>query len=118
MTLVLGIGASSRAEVEELDELVTRALAQQGFSLEDVTMVASADVKREVLEPWCRAHGWALKTHTAQRLSRQPVPTPGARAQAAIGTASVAEAAALQHGDLLTTKTVSRHATVAIARLR
>ncbi|WP_240619580.1 cobalamin biosynthesis protein [Blastococcus sp. TF02-8] len=60
--------------------------------------------------------GWVLVGHPAEVLARVPVPSPSERVAAATGTPSVAEAAALVHGGVLTVpKTVRGRVTVALA---
>lgn len=111
MTLVLGVGASSAATTEEIASLIGEVLAQQGFSEADVTAVATLETRAGALAPLCAEHGWELRTHSAEELDRQRVPTPNDRYPR-----SVAEAAAQIHGDLVVTKTSSAHATAALAR--
>jgi cobalamin biosynthesis protein CbiG len=60
--------------------------------------------------------GWPLTGHPAAVLAAVRVPAPSARVAAAVGTASVAEAAALVGGgELLLGKTVCGRVTVAVA---
>ncbi|MCU1595115.1 MAG: hypothetical protein JWO12_2507, partial [Frankiales bacterium] len=47
MTLVLGVGASSRATSQEITALIVDTLVEQGFSTQDVTAVATLDSKRD-----------------------------------------------------------------------
>jgi cobalamin biosynthesis protein CbiG len=117
VTLVLGLGASTRADLAELDALIGETLAAHGLDREDVTLVASLDARRTVLAPLCDRYGWQLVTHAAADLAAQEVQVPSDRAQRAVGTPSVAEAAARLHGELLVGKTSSAHATLAVARL-
>lgn len=81
--------------------------------------IATLDVR--AAEPGVREaaarRGWALVGHPATALARVPVPTPLARVAAAVGTGSVAEAAALLDGGTLTVpKTVHGRVTVAVSR--
>jgi cobalamin biosynthesis protein CbiG len=63
------------------------------------------------------ARGWPLTGHPAAELARVPVPTVSARVAAAVGTPSVAEAAALLGGGTLVVgRTVHGRVTVAVAR--
>jgi cobalamin biosynthesis protein CbiG len=60
--------------------------------------------------------GWPLVGHPAAELAAVPVPAPSGRVAAAVGTPSVAEAAALLGGgELLMGKTVCGRVTVAVA---
>ena len=119
-SLVLGIGASRGVSIEELDELVTTTLTQQGLSPRSVSLVATVDAKGDeaaILE-MCHRTGWSLVTHDAAALAEVDVPNPSRHPLEAIGTPSVAEAAAMLHGDLVVPKTKSAMATVAVSRIR
>jgi len=119
-SLVLGVGASRGVSVEELDELVTTTLAQQGLSPRSVALVATVDAKGNeaaILE-MCHRHGWSLVTHDAAVLAEVDVPNPSRHPLEAVGTPSVAEAAAMLHGDLVVAKTKSAMATLAVSRIR
>jgi cobalt-precorrin 5A hydrolase/precorrin-3B C17-methyltransferase len=119
-SLVLGIGSSSGVSVEELDELITTTLAQQRLSARSVSFVATVDAKANeygILD-MCARTGWSLVTHAAEDLAQQDVPNPSQHPLNAVGTPSVAEAAAMMHGDLIVEKTKSAMATVAVARIR
>ncbi len=125
-SLVVGIGASRGAPAEEIDELVNAALGGAGVSPLAVRHLATADIKRE--EPGivavARRRALPLVTYPAAALAAVDVPTPSEAVRAAVGTPSVAEAAALLGPDghrasrayLLVTKLVGAHATVAVAR--
>ena len=64
--------------------------------------------------------GWRVVTFPASRLAAVPVPNPSEVVRRAVGTPSVAEAAALMDpgSTLLAAKRASAHATVAVARGR
>jgi len=117
-SLVVGVGASAGAPVEEVAVLVDRALTDAGLAHASVGEVATIDIKAE--EPAIVALGLPLRLYTAAELRAVPVPTPSVVVEDAVGTPSVAEAAALlaagPDGELLVTKQVSAHATVAVAR--
>ncbi|MCW2725199.1 MAG: precorrin methylase [Frankiales bacterium] len=118
-SLVLGIGASRGVTVEELDELVTGTLDAHGLSARSVSFVATVDAKGDedgILE-MCARTGWTLVTHPAAVLAATEVPNPSQHPLDAVGTPSVAEAAALQHGSLVVEKTKSAMATLAVARI-
>ena len=120
-SLVLGIGASKGVPADELEALVDRALADAGLSAESVCAVGTADAK--AAEPGiallCARRGWPLTTYAAEVLAQVDVPNPSAHPQAALGTPSVAEAAALLLGDeLVVPKRKSAMGTVAVARRR
>ena len=119
-SLVVGLGASSGVSAEELEGLIVQVL--EGFSPLSVTCVATVDAKRD--EPGivevCRHRGWSLVTFAADALARMPVPNPSDAPMRAVGTPSVAEAAALlaSGGDLVVEKRKSPMATAAVARRR
>jgi cobalt-precorrin 5A hydrolase / cobalt-factor III methyltransferase / precorrin-3B C17-methyltransferase len=125
-SLVLGVGASRGVGVEELRTLVAQGLAEAGLAVESVRALATADVK--AAEPGIVAlaeeHGWPLLTFPAAELAGQTVPNPSETVRAAVGTPSVAEAAALlgarrygRGADLVLPKRSSAMGTVAVARL-
>lgn len=121
-SLVVGVGSSSGADAGGIERLVDEALRQAGLSVESVGLVATVDLKRD--EPGIVALaarlGVELRTFPAEVLSRQDVPTPSEVVAAAVGTPSVAEAAALTaagtDATLVVAKQRSSEATVAIAR--
>jgi len=120
-SLVLGIGASRGVDADELDTLVAQALADAGLSAASVCAVGTVDAKAD--EPGilalCERRGWPLTTFAGSELAQVEVPNPSAHPQAAVGTPSVAEAAALLLGDeLVVQKTKSARGTVAVARRR
>ena len=120
-SLVLGLGASRGVPAEEVLALVDRALAGAGLSAASVTAAGTADAKADEtgLVEACAARGWPLATFPAAQLAAVDVPNPSAEPQKALGTPSVAEAAALLLGDdLVVEKTRSARATVAVARRR
>jgi len=120
-SLVLGIGSSRGVSADELEALVDRALADAALSAASVCAVASADAKASEagLLELCARRGWPLTTYASDVLAGVDVPNPSSHPQAAVGTPSVAEAAALLLGDeLVVEKTKSPMGTVAVARRR
>jgi len=120
-SLVVGVGASKNVSRAEVLGLIDDTLAEAGLSLASVTALATVDAK--AAEPGlvaaARERGWPLLTYPAARLGVIPVPNPSAAALAAVGTPSVAEAAALAGADVLAVqKRKSAMATVAIGRIR
>ena len=115
--LVIGIGARAGVTVDELEELVLETL---GDKVDEVIAVATLDSKAQEtgLRMLCVRRGWNLHSHTAQELAAIDVPTPSKKAKEAVGTPSVAEAAAMLHGKLTKLKTSSDVATIAVAKLR
>lgn len=118
-SLVLGIGASRGVSAEEVLDLVDQVLAGADLCPTCVDQVATVDAKADevgLLEAVAE-RGWRLVCHPAADLAKVEVPHPSAVVEAAVGTPSVAEAAALiGGGELLVAKTASARATVAVAR--
>ncbi|MGH3715842.1 MAG: precorrin-3B C(17)-methyltransferase, partial [Micromonosporaceae bacterium] len=125
-SLVVGVGASRGAPADEIAALIDAALVDAGLAAESVRCLATADVKagEPGIGELARRRGWSLVTHPAAALAAVDVPNPSEVVRAAVGTPSVAEAAALltarQHGrtaELVAPKRASAMATAAIARL-
>ncbi|MFG1866571.1 precorrin-3B C(17)-methyltransferase [Micromonospora arborensis] len=124
-SLVAGVGASRGVPAAEVTELLHRVLAEAGLSPASLRCLASADVKADEAGILSTADtiGVPLVTWPATRLAAVDVPHPSEVVRAAVGTPSVAEAAALlgpagRPGDatLLVGKTATAMATVAVAR--
>ncbi|MFF3912818.1 precorrin-3B C(17)-methyltransferase [Streptomyces sp. NPDC001852] len=118
-SLVVGVGASRGAPVEEVLGLVEAALREAGLSHRSVAELATVDAKAE--EPGLVAAagrlGVPLVTYSAEELAAVEVPNPSHAPLAAVGTPSVAEAAALlRGGELLVPKRKSAMATCAVVR--
>ncbi len=117
-SLVAGIGASTGAPAAEIAALVKQALADAGLAEESLREIATLDRKAE--EPAIVALGLSIRTFAADDLAVIPVPSPSAVVEAAVGTPSVCEAAALlaagADAELVVPKQSSTHGTVAIAR--
>ncbi|MEV5172729.1 precorrin-3B C(17)-methyltransferase [Streptomyces flaveolus] len=106
-SLVVGVGASKGAPVEEVLGLVEEALREAGLSPRSLAELATVDAKAE--EPGIVAAaerlGVPLATYSAEELAAVEVPNPSDAPLAAVGTPSVAEAAALvRGGELLVPK--------------
>ena len=126
-SLVVGLGASRGVPPEEIDALIDQALAAANLSPSSVGTAATVDLKQD--EPGLLAavakRGWRLAFFSAADLAQVDVPNPSETVRAAVGTPSVAEAAALLAASapnpatpatLVVPKQTSPHATVAIAR--
>ncbi|GGW18639.1 precorrin-3B C(17)-methyltransferase [Streptomyces libani subsp. rufus] len=112
-SLVVGVGASKGAPAEEVLALVEAALREAGLSPRSVGELATVDAKAD--EPGLVAAaerlGVPLVTYPAGELAGVAVPNPSAAPLAAVGTPSVAEAAALARGgELLVPKRKSERA--------
>jgi cobalt-precorrin 5A hydrolase/precorrin-3B C17-methyltransferase len=123
-TTVVGVGASTGADPDGLRQLVHHGLAAAGVSTRAVGAIATIDRKsREPAVVALAAElGVECLSFTAARLATIKVPNPSAVVQGAVGTPSVAEAAALAAAGpeavLVLSKTVSTtgDSTVAVAR--
>ncbi|MFC7306669.1 precorrin-3B C(17)-methyltransferase [Streptomyces monticola] len=106
-SLVVGVGASKDAPAEEVTGLVREALRDAGLSALSVAELATVDAKAD--EPGivaaAEAFGVPLVTYAADELAAVTVPNPSDAPLDAVGTPSVAEAAALvRGGELLVPK--------------
>jgi cobalt-precorrin 5A hydrolase/precorrin-3B C17-methyltransferase len=119
-SLVAGMGTSTVVTAAEVAALLAAALDDAGLAPASVAEVATID--RRAADPALRSLGLPLRTFTAVELAAVVVPSPSAVVRAAVGTASVCEAAALlaagPGAELVVPKRSNRAATVAIARRR
>ncbi|MEU1240332.1 precorrin-3B C(17)-methyltransferase [Micromonospora parva] len=124
-SLVAGVGASRGVPAVEVAELLHRVLAEAGLDPASLRCLASADIKADEagIRSTADTLGVPLVTWPATRLAAVDVPHPSEVVRAAVGTPSVAEAAALLGSDgragdatLLVSKTATAMATVAVAR--
>jgi cobalt-precorrin 5A hydrolase/precorrin-3B C17-methyltransferase len=120
-SLAVGVGCSRGASAAEILDLIDRALRHAGLSDLSVSALASVDLKGD--EPGllqaAAARGWPLRLHPAEALAAVSVPNPSDVVRDAVGTPSVAEAAALLtagSSELVVEKLRSAMATVAVAR--
>jgi cobalt-precorrin 5A hydrolase/precorrin-3B C17-methyltransferase len=119
-SLVAGVGASRSAPADEARRLLEEALTAGGLARDSLSEVATIDQRRE--EPAVASLGLPVRSFAAEELRTVTVPTPSGVVEAAVGTPSVAEAAALlasgPGGRLVVNKRHTAHTTVAIARRR
>ncbi|MEU6802111.1 precorrin-3B C(17)-methyltransferase [Streptomyces neyagawaensis] len=112
-SLVVGVGASRGAPVDEVLGLIESALRDAGLSPRSLAELATVDAKADepgLVEAAARL-GVPLVTHSAEELAAVEVPNPSDAPLAAVGTPSVAEAAALVcGGELLVPKRKSERA--------
>ncbi|WP_089100832.1 precorrin-3B C(17)-methyltransferase [Streptomyces hyaluromycini] len=106
-SLVVGVGAAKGAPVDEVLALIGTALRDAGLSPRSIAELATVDAKAEepgIVEAAARL-GVPLVTYSAGKLAGVQVPNPSNAPLAAVGTPSVAEAAALvRGGELLVPK--------------
>ena len=95
--LWVGMGCERNTSLELLERGLNEALAAQGLALEAVAGLASADRKANepALLELAERHGWPLRCFSSSALHAVEVPNPSPVVEAELGTASVAEAAAL-----------------------
>ncbi|MFJ6896764.1 precorrin-3B C(17)-methyltransferase [Streptomyces hokutonensis] len=112
-SLVVGVGASKGAPVDEVLGLVESAVRDAGLSLASLAELATVDAKSDepgIVEA-ARRLGVPLVTYSAEELAAVEVPNPSEAPLSAVGTPSVAEAAALVGGgELLAPKRKSERA--------
>ncbi|MEV0007967.1 Rv2231c family pyridoxal phosphate-dependent protein CobC [Streptomyces sp. NPDC051840] len=118
--LVVGVGARRGVPADEVLGLIRAALEAAGLAVGDVAELATLDTRAD--EPGiagaAAALGVPLRAYPARTLADTPVPHSSAATRTAVGTGSVAEAAALVSGaELLVPKRKSASATCAVARL-
>lgn len=119
-SLVVGVGASRGVTPDEVLALIDAAFTDAGLSVGSVRSLVTVDAKADeqgILDA-AAARGWAVTTYAAEALAAVDVPNPSDVVRAAVGTPSVAEAAALLGGsaELVVQKRASAMATVAVAR--
>ncbi|WP_149824179.1 precorrin-3B C(17)-methyltransferase [Streptomyces tailanensis] len=112
-SLVVGVGASKGAPTDEILGLVHAALRDAGLSPKSLAEIVTVDAKAD--EPGivqaAESLGVPLVTYSADELAAVEVPNPSDAPLAAVGTPSVAEAAALvRGGELLVPKRKSERA--------
>ncbi|MFC5946626.1 cobalamin biosynthesis protein, partial [Micromonospora harpali] len=96
-SLVVGVGGSRGVPAGQVHDLLDRGLDAAGLSPASVRCLASADIKADEagIRATADALGVPLVTHPAADLAAVDVPHPSEVVRAAVGTPSVAEAAAL-----------------------
>jgi cobalamin biosynthesis protein CbiG len=111
---VVGIGARPGVTAAEVLAAVDAVLPPGARDVRLATLDVRA-AERGVAEA-AASRGWPLTGHSAAELAAVTVPSPSDRVAAAVGTASVAEAAALlSGGELAVGRTVHGRVTVAVA---
>ena len=119
-SLVAGVGCSAAADPAALAALLDRALADAGLARASVGSVATIDRRRD--HPAVTSLGLEVQAFSPSELAAVAVPNPSTVVADAVGTPSVAEAAALlaagPGASLAVTKQRSATGTVAVARRR
>lgn len=121
-TLVVGIGSARGVPAAAVAETLRRVETEHGFDLRAVRAVASVDLKADEAGILAAIAPFPLHTYPAELLAAVAVPNPSEVVRAEVGTASVAEAAALHHGgagaELVVEKIKGAGVTVAVVRVR
>ena len=98
--LVLGVGCRRGVGLDELEKALDEVLAGNALCRHQLNMLASCEIKQD--EPGLLAlaekMGLQVKFYPISELSRVEVPRPSETVKTKIGSASVAEAAALLAG--------------------
>jgi cobalt-precorrin 5A hydrolase/precorrin-3B C17-methyltransferase len=121
-SLVVGAGTASEASAKELIGLFEESMAAAGLDERSVGAVATIDRRAShgALRALAERLSVPLIAYPAERLAAAGAPHPSRAVKEAVGTPSVAEAAALTAAGsgarLVLAKTSSRSATVAVAR--
>ncbi|MFI8100079.1 Rv2231c family pyridoxal phosphate-dependent protein CobC [Streptomyces sp. NPDC086023] len=116
--VVVGVGAREGVSVDEVCGVVEEALRGVGLTPAAVTALATVEGKagEAGIVGAAARFGVPVVAYDARTLAGVPVPHPSAEVEAAAGTPSVAEAAALAAGgELLVPKQRSERATCAVA---
>lgn len=111
----VGLGARPGVSAEEVLAAVDAVLPPGAGAVRLATLDARA--REPGIQEAAALRGWTLVGHPATALAQIRTPTASARVAAAVGTGSVAEAAALlDGGSLVVPRTVRGRVTVAVAR--
>jgi PPOX class probable F420-dependent enzyme len=96
--MIVGVGARPGVSADEVDALIGLALAEAGADRASVASLATVEARagEPGLVEVARRHGWPVVAYPATELAAETVPNPSAATAAAVGTPSVAEAAALR----------------------
>ena len=96
--LWLGVGCERNTSLSLIERAISAALKEAGLAQQAVAGLSTIDRKGDetALLELSNQREWPLRLHTAAELDAITVPTPSPVVQAEMGTASVAEAAALR----------------------
>ncbi len=120
--LYLGIGAERGVRASEVQHAIQEFLQKNGLLLESVKEIVSLDIKKDeqAILAFAKKHNIPLRFFSAGELKIVSVPHPSDVVLRAVGTPSVAEAAALKAADakqLIASKWMyKKKITLAIAR--
>jgi cobalt-precorrin 5A hydrolase/precorrin-3B C17-methyltransferase len=126
-TLVVGIGSARGVSGEAVRAALEQLSTEYGLDLRAVRAYATVDLKADEVGILAATAPAPLLTYGADELATVDVPTPSEVVRAAVGTPSVAEAAAILGAtelaggapvELVATKIIGENVTVAAARIR
>lgn len=117
---VLGVGCKKNTPQQALEDALQAVLAKASTYEQAIIAVASIDLKKNEpgLRAFCAAHGWALKTYTAEQLrGANGKFTSSAFVQSITSVDNVCERSAVlaSEGTLYQTKNAGNGVTMAIA---
>lgn len=118
-SLVVGIGCSSNASVDDVSELIRSVFLENRLEVRAIAKLATIDIRAG--HPAITGQKMPVEYFSSRELSQIAVPNPSQKVKSHVGTASVAEAAAIAASgstDLIVTKARNKVATVAVARRR
>jgi cobalt-precorrin 5A hydrolase / precorrin-3B C17-methyltransferase len=101
--LWIGLGCERHTSTELIETAIDETCQTYHFATEAIAGIASIDLKADeagILEV-CQKRNLVFKTFTAEQLDQVEVPTPSEVVKQEVGTASVAEAAAVLAGENL-----------------
>ncbi|HEY9761397.1 MAG TPA: precorrin-3B C(17)-methyltransferase [Trichocoleus sp.] len=95
--LWVGVGCERGSSRQLIEGAVAQVCRTNHLSLEAIAGVATVTLKADEpgLVDLCQAKGWPLRCFPPEQLKAVPVPTPSEVVEQAVGTPSVAEAAAI-----------------------
>lgn len=96
-SLWIGVGCERDTSQRLVDRAIQQSLKEAGLAPEAIAGLASADRKNDeaALLQLCKQESWPMRTYSSEQLHQVAVPTPSQQVLEEMGTASVAEAAAL-----------------------
>ncbi len=121
--LTIGVGLSTPCKPEDLHHLVSSVIRDKELTADSIESISTIVTRmyHPAMEYLSSQYpGIPVRTYTAEELSMIDTPNPSHAVKQAVGTPSVAEAAALAAGgpgaELVVEKQVGNQATVAIAK--
>ena len=95
--LWVGVGCERGTSQALIEQAIAVALRSRHLAMDAIAGIATLDLKADEigLVSLCQAHHWPLRCFTAAALREIAVPHPSAVVEQAVGTPSVAEAAAI-----------------------